>query len=420
MCVFISKDNKIIHSHLNHMLNSYYFSTGYSVYAYDSQGQLIDKKTGNDYTKETEWINIIVMKIINFIKEDNLRDKDSILLEIEDNIFTIVAPVFSHNKLIMFLLLEPFFITHLSTCDKKQLYEKSFKDKFISISYNDFKSIVHIHKDRVNYLGQLFYHLMSNSIYIGQQHFKPKNKMENTIWGKTLSIDSFNYTDGFINLPIAEQICDYLVIKDIDSALRTYQLIQTFLKAPSSNHCPLRILKYQLVSLITIIQHHLTENFKEIRSIFYNIANDCILRLDSYSTYSDLFQYGEIIITDFYKIIKEHDALDLSPNIRQALEYIHTNYMRNIHLSDIAKSIPMNETYLSAQFKKQIRVSLKQYLNEYRIKQATILIKNTKYNITDIALMVGFDSTNYFSTVFKKYTLISPSEYVKKYRRKIC
>ncbi|GKX27537.1 hypothetical protein SH1V18_00170 [Vallitalea longa] len=416
MNIFLSKDNKIIYPHLNHVLKSYYYTTNRSVYAYDGHGILIDKVTKDDYTDVNEYMDDIVKNIIiRYLHTVILSPRDSLIYELHKNIYTIIAPVLKDNTLMCFLIMEPFTIINLSTMDKKCYFEKFCTSMKTPITYPIFKKFEYIHNNRVNYLGQLFHHLMTKSIYIGNQHFQPKESMNNTIWGKALPLDCYDYTDGFINFPAVKQICDYLVIKDIEKALKTYDTLQIFLQLPNQSKCNIKMLKYQLVAFTTVIQYHLSNHFKDINTQLHKISNKCILHIDQYYDYSLLYQIGEMIIKEFFGIIKNHTLIQLSPNILQALKYINNNYMHNIKLSDIASSIPINESYLSAQFKQEYHISLKQYLNQYRINQATILIKNSDMNLTDIALKVGFESTNYFSTVFKKYLNMTPTEYYKNY-----
>lgn len=52
------------------------------------------------------------------------------------------------------------------------------------------------------------------------------------------------------------------------------------------------------------------------------------------------------------------------------------------------------------------------YLNMVRIEKAKELLHTHKYKIFDIAAMVGFSDHHYFSTVFKKYAHMAPSEYM--------
>lgn len=55
------------------------------------------------------------------------------------------------------------------------------------------------------------------------------------------------------------------MIKDIQGALKTYQLIQTFRKLPFNDKCPLKILKYRLIAMITLIHYHLAQHFRDGR-----------------------------------------------------------------------------------------------------------------------------------------------------------
>jgi signal transduction histidine kinase/ligand-binding sensor domain-containing protein/DNA-binding response OmpR family regulator len=54
-----------------------------------------------------------------------------------------------------------------------------------------------------------------------------------------------------------------------------------------------------------------------------------------------------------------------------------------------------------------------EFIREMRMKRAVQLLKQNKLPISDVGYMVGFESPNYFSKVFRKYYNVSPSEYVK-------
>lgn len=163
MCIFLSPDNKIIYPHLNHLLKSYYYTTGYSVFAYDAKGKLLDKVVRSELANLTPWLNHMTIDKILHQLHYPITHLDSLLLELADDLYTIVAPVFVENRLTSFLLLEPFFIEQMSTLDKKKYYQRFNDNASLSLSYQTIKVLMYIHRDRHNYLGQLFYHLMSNS-----------------------------------------------------------------------------------------------------------------------------------------------------------------------------------------------------------------------------------------------------------------
>ena len=64
-------------------------------------------------------------------------------------------------------------------------------------------------------------------------------------------------------------------------------------------------------------------------------------------------------------------------------------------------------------FKKSVGKTLREYVEEQRIKKATGLLLTTNDSLTKIAFECGFSSQSYFSYVFKRKMKITPREYVK-------
>lgn len=417
MSAVLSQNNKIIYPHLNHLLKSYYYTTGYSVYSYDNNGKRINAMIKKELLPMDNFINYIAINsILTKINNENIcKDYDTLLIEIYNKLYTIVVPIYSNKHLLSFLFIEPFFISNISIYEKEDIFNNIKLSINTAINYKNFKHLVTIHHNKLNYLGQLFFHLLSNCLYIGEQHLCPKQDVNNKMWKNVLTPESLSYTNSLINLPIIEKISEYLYIKDIQNAINVYKTIQTFVSLPCVNQCPIILIKYSIISMITLLYNNLSKHFVELDYILYQTANECILNLKLYNEYGNIIKYGEVVIKKFYEAIKKQDLTNVSPNIFKALVYINRNYTKNIKLHDIANNIPMNKTYLSTQFKKEIGVSLNQYINNYRIKRSINMIKNNKYSLTDIALMVGFESANYFSSIFKKNTGMTPRQYAKQY-----
>lgn len=94
-------------------------------------------------------------------------------------------------------------------------------------------------------------------------------------------------------------------------------------------------------------------------------------------------------------------------------EYIHQHYMEHIGRNEIAEEFFLAPEYLAKMYKRKTGVSLKDYINEYRIRQAKRLL-GEGYMVSEAAMEVGFDNFSYFSTLFRKYTGVSPNAYKKK------
>lgn len=119
----------------------------------------------------------------------------------------------------------------------------------------------------------------------------------------------------------------------------------------------------------------------------------------------------------------EHDLLDFkeyNPNdsteskkkyVVKAVEYIVKNYYKEIIIKEVAEGLYISESYLSRLFKKETGYTFVDYLTRYRIKKAIELLKDDIIKIYQVAELVGFKDSRYFSSIFKKYIGITPTEY---------
>ena len=97
--------------------------------------------------------------------------------------------------------------------------------------------------------------------------------------------------------------------------------------------------------------------------------------------------------------------------MRKMLEYIHDNYSQSITVSQIATSADISRSECFRCFRDMSHISPMEYLNQYRMFEATRQLTTTSTPITDICYAVGFNSTSYFSKEFKKIYQMTPREY---------
>lgn len=103
--------------------------------------------------------------------------------------------------------------------------------------------------------------------------------------------------------------------------------------------------------------------------------------------------------------------------IKMIISFINENYSKKITLDDISSYINICKSECCRFFKKHMRETLFEYLLNYRIDRSILLLKESDYNITEIAYAVGFSSTAYYSKIFKQKMLCSPREYKQRIRR---
>lgn len=113
--------------------------------------------------------------------------------------------------------------------------------------------------------------------------------------------------------------------------------------------------------------------------------------------------------------VREQKSLAEQPKIaiKMIKKYMDDNFQRNISREDLSQLVFLNADYLSRLFKKEMGVSISNYLIQKRIKLAKKLLISTKIPVSVISAQVGYDNFSYFSKVFKEKTGMTPNEYRK-------
>ncbi|MCL4098447.1 Melibiose operon regulatory protein [Bacillus altitudinis] len=104
---------------------------------------------------------------------------------------------------------------------------------------------------------------------------------------------------------------------------------------------------------------------------------------------------------------------DRNERMKHMLNWIHEHYHEKVLLQDIAREGQLSRSECCRYFNDILKKSPIHYVNEYRIQQSLILLQKTDLNITEIAYQVGFSSTSYFISIFKRIKNTTPLSYRK-------
>ena len=98
--------------------------------------------------------------------------------------------------------------------------------------------------------------------------------------------------------------------------------------------------------------------------------------------------------------------------------YIDQHYKESITLDILAEKVSINKYYMAHAFKREYGVSPINYLIACRIREGKRLLAETDHSLTQIAAVLGFSSSSYFSQSFRNAEGISPTEYRKTHQRR--
>lgn len=93
--------------------------------------------------------------------------------------------------------------------------------------------------------------------------------------------------------------------------------------------------------------------------------------------------------------------------------YIDQHYKENMTLDQLAQKVSINKYYMAHAFKREYGVSPISYLIACRIREGKRLLAETDLSLSQIAGVLGFSSSSYFSQSFRNAEGMSPTEYRK-------
>jgi AraC family transcriptional regulator len=129
--------------------------------------------------------------------------------------------------------------------------------------------------------------------------------------------------------------------------------------------------------------------------------------------------YGEAMGTALaVHLLKHYSTLKSSPTayegglpqhkLDQVLEYIQVYLDQDIKLADLAECIGMSQYYFGRLFKQSTGVSPHQFVLRQRIERAKQLLQQKDLAIAEIALLSGFKNQSHLTTLFRKFTGVTP------------
>ena len=100
--------------------------------------------------------------------------------------------------------------------------------------------------------------------------------------------------------------------------------------------------------------------------------------------------------------------------IKKALDYIDSNFHKDISLDELAGELGISSYYFSKLFKEEKGEGFVEYLTGRRVEEAKALLKSPEHSIKEVGVACGYSDPNYFSRIFKKATGMTPTEYKEK------
>jgi len=145
-----------------------------------------------------------------------------------------------------------------------------------------------------------------------------------------------------------------------------------------------------------------------------SISGKFAIQIEQAQSIDELAGLYEEMTQVYCNAVKKLSLAALSSMVKEAVTYIRFNIDQPLSLKRIADTLSVHPSYLSRTFKKELGMTLTEYINKLRIEEAKYMLDHSNESVAKIALSVGYSDSNYFSKVFHKLEHVAPHDYRKR------
>ncbi len=182
---------------------------------------------------------------------------------------------------------------------------------------------------------------------------------------------------------------------------------------------PLQNMKFHFVITTALVARYCIEGGMEL-AVAYSLSDFYIQKADRCKRVEDISALHSVMCEDYAKRMKNLRKQKIcSKNVADCIDYIFDNLNTRITVDVLAQHVNLNPSYLSRLFKKEVGVSISEYIQSCKIETAQNMLIYSDYTPAEITAVLAFPSQSYFTEVFKKRTGFTPVKYRELNFRKI-
>ncbi len=151
----------------------------------------------------------------------------------------------------------------------------------------------------------------------------------------------------------------------------------------------------------------------------HSIGDSFLSTLEKKITESDCERMANVIESYIRMLIETcpKNETCISPLVGNLKNYLLANLEYRFNVETLSGIFHYNPKYLGRLFKKEVGLSLTEYVNLNRVERAKKYLSHGNESVIEIAYKTGYENVAYFNRMFKRYSGISPTEYRKTLRK---
>ena len=174
---------------------------------------------------------------------------------------------------------------------------------------------------------------------------------------------------------------------------------------------PPSYIKGMCIYLVTDIQKELSARQKEEQQL---PRADIIVQIHEITTLTELKQFIEMFLLDCSDMLSSKDRLSNNQTIKAAEYYIKSHISEKILAKDVARHVNLSDVYFTSYFKLKTGINFRDYVIQIKMEYAKALMEqHPDQTVSEVGAAIGYDDYRSFYRVFKQYTGVNPSDYLK-------
>lgn len=141
------------------------------------------------------------------------------------------------------------------------------------------------------------------------------------------------------------------------------------------------------------------------------LSSDFARKIENLSAWEDVSKLWQDMGKEYCELVQKHSHKQYSPQVQKVIALVEHDLTDSLGLKNIAQALNLSPGYLSTLFKKEMGVTLTDYVNGKRMDHAALLLCTTDFSASAIAQQCGVADNNYFTKLFKKHTGKTPLQY---------
>ena len=173
----------------------------------------------------------------------------------------------------------------------------------------------------------------------------------------------------------------------------------------------LQNMKYHFVIANALIARYCIECGMELTTA-YGLSDFYIQKADECTSLDEIAQIHPVMAMDYTARMKNlRKSKICSKPIAVCIDYICDSLHTRIYVETLAELVDLNPAYLSRLFKKEVGVTISQYIQDKKIETAQNMLVYSDYTPAQISSILAFPNQSYFTEIFRKKTGMTPKKY---------